>query len=292
MSNEKPRKVLVVGASGKQGGAAARALLARGHAVRAMTRDPESPRLAELRAAGVEVVRGDLLDAASLQAAMTGVDAAFGMTTPFEKGEETEVAQGEALVDAARATKLPHLVFSSVGGADKRTGIPHFDSKHEVESYLWASGVPATILGPVYFMENLFFPQNIDHLRKGVYGVPMSAGRSLQQVAVEDIGRFAAAMIEGGAKYHGRRYDLAGDDLTGTRAAELLSAALGKPVQFQEIPIAVIRSFSDDMARMYEWFERAGYDTDIAALRAEFPDVGFQRYDQWLAKQPLAKLLG
>ena len=144
------RTILVTGATGQQGGAVARELLERGFGVRALTRDPEKPVARELAERGAEVVRGDLDDRPSLERALEGVHGVFSVQQFFEAGYEGEVRQGSGLAEAAKAADVSHLVYSSVGSAHRDTGLPHFESKWEVEE----SGVGYTILRPVFFMQN------------------------------------------------------------------------------------------------------------------------------------------
>ena len=125
------KPILVIGATGQQGGAVARALLAKGQKVRVMTRHPE--KTASLAQAGAEVVQGNLTNQADLQMALRGVYGVFAMSTPFEAGMEAEVRQGIMLADAAKQAGIAHYVYTSVGSAHRNTGIPHFDSKWKVE---------------------------------------------------------------------------------------------------------------------------------------------------------------
>ncbi|HEX7624464.1 MAG TPA: NmrA family NAD(P)-binding protein, partial [Anaeromyxobacteraceae bacterium] len=159
--------VLVAGATGKQGGAVARLLLEKGHRVRVLTRRPGAKPAASLLAAGAEVHEGDLEDAASVERAAEGADAFFLMATPFEQGVAAEVRQAERAAAGARSAGVKHLVYSSVAGADRDTGIPHFDSKREVERYVQGLGVPYTIVAPAFFMENLLGPMFLHGLRAG-----------------------------------------------------------------------------------------------------------------------------
>lgn len=138
--------VLVTGASGQQGGALGRNLLKEGIKVRALTRSPEKGSV--LKSLGAEVVTGNFNDPKSLQLALNGVKKAFLMTTLFEEGMDAEVKQGKTMVDAVKAANVEHLVFSSVADADSETGIPHFDTKRQVEQYIQKIGLPATILPP------------------------------------------------------------------------------------------------------------------------------------------------
>ena len=121
--------VLVTGATGKQGGHLVRELLARGHSVRALTRKPESPAAAALAERGVTIVPGNFDDEGSLERAARGVDTVFAMSTPFEGGSKTETLEGINILRAASRVRVKHFVYSSVAGADRASGIPHFDSK-------------------------------------------------------------------------------------------------------------------------------------------------------------------
>src|SRR5476649_2804814 len=146
--------VVVTGSTGKQGGAVARGLLERGHKVRAVTRDPNSSQAKSLANAGATLVAASLEDTAAITKALEGATSLFAMTTPFGGGTDAETRQGVAAADGARAAGV-HLVFTSVNSANRQTGIPHFDSKYEVEKHIAKVGIRATILAPVYFMENL-----------------------------------------------------------------------------------------------------------------------------------------
>ena len=275
--------VLVTGVTGQQGSAVARSLLARGHRVRGLTRRADSPRASAAVALGIEIVEGDFADPSSLADAFTGVEAVYAMTTPFEAGIDAETAQGIALVDAAQKAGVPHFVFSSVASADQATGIPHFDSKYRVEEYLRGTDLAWTITAPVYFMDNLFFAQNLDALKNGAYAVPLPADMPLQQIALGDLGAFAAHVIEDPERFTGKRIDIASDDLTSAESAAALSTALGREVDTVEVPLEAIRSFSEDMALMYEWFISTGYTADVEALRSEHPEVGWHRFGDWAA---------
>lgn len=276
-------QVLVTGVTGKQGGAVARRLLARGHAVRGLTRKLDSDAAKDLVKAGVELRRGDLEDRASVDAAIRGVDAVFSMTTPFEKGMATETRQGVTVADAAKAAGV-FLVYTSVGGADRNTGIPHFDSKYEVEKHIRSVGAAATVLAPVDFMENAKFSR--DQLAQGVFATPIAADRKLAQIAVADIAACAVSVLEHRERHEGKRYDLGGDELSGNEAVAILSRVKGKPFKYFQIPMEMIRQrMGDDGAKMYEWFERVGYTIDLAALRRDFPDVEWHTFEAWAREQ-------
>ncbi len=280
-----PLTIQVTGATGKQGGAVAHNLLDRGHDVRAVTRNPGSPAARALVAGGAELLVCDFDDPESLASAMAGVHGVFAMSTPFEGGVDAEIAQGKSIALAAHNAGVRHLVYTSVAGADQATGIPHFDSKYEVERYIRSIGVPYTVIAPAYFMENLFFPGALAGIKQGVYASPLTEGRLLQQVAVADIGRFTALVFEKGILFLGKRVEIASGNLAGKHVVHALSVVTKRDVTYKQIPMELVRADSEDMALMYEWFERVGYDVDIETLRTDFPEVGWHGYADWLAEQ-------
>ena len=285
-----PARVLVTGATGKQGGAVARALLARGHRVRALTRNVASRGARALAEAGAELVVGDFARRASLDQAIGGVDAVFAMATPFEAGLDAETRQGVALADAAKAAGV-FLLYSSVGSADRQTGIPHFDSKYLVERHIQDIGVAHAILAPVFFMENAT-TFGREQLAQGVYALAMPGDRTLAQITVADVGACAAAVLEDRQRYAGQRFDIAGDDLTGHEAVDILTRVSGRPFTYVEVPKEMVRArLGYDIVLMYEWFERVGYAIDRTALRAAFPTVHWHSFEDWAREQPWREIL-
>ena len=281
------KRIFVAGGAGNQGGAVISALLERGHEARTMARDPQADGAAALAKRGVEVVPGDMADPAALRRAMASVDGAYLMTTFFEKGVDGEVLMGRNMLDAAKADNVGHVVLSSVGGADRNTGIPHFDSKYRVERYAREIGAPVTVSAPAYFMDNVFAPWNIDVVKTESFGMAMPGDRPLQQIAVRNIGEFAVALFERGEKVVGERYDIAGDELSGAEMARQLSEALGRTIKYSELPIAGLRAQSEDTAVMFEWLNAVGYSADIDGLRREFSDVNWLRFADWAKTQSL-----
>ncbi|MFL5357324.1 NmrA/HSCARG family protein [Archangium sp.] len=280
------KRVLVTGATGKQGGAVTKSLLARGHRVRALCRNPTSPTAEALARRGVELVPGEIQGAA-LEGAMRDVDAAFALCTPFE-GIREELRNGFALVDAARRAGLEHLVYSSAGSADRDTGIPTFESKRQIEEHLRESGVPYTIVGPAYFMENLGEPFTRGHLRKGVLARWMPVECKLQYIAVEDIGAFVTHVFENRERFLGRRIDLAGDELDGAEAAAVFSRVLGREIQPVALPLEsfnVPGELGASIAIMLRWLGSTGFNADINGLRREYPEVGWHTLEDWVRAQ-------
>jgi uncharacterized protein YbjT (DUF2867 family) len=281
--------VVVTGATGQQGGAVVKSLLERGHAVRAVTRHTDSAKARALASAGVTLVGAALEDTAALTRALDGATSLFAMTTPFEGGTQAETRQGISAANAAKAAGV-HLVFTSVGSANRRTGVPHFDSKYAVEQHIARIGVPATVLGPVYFMENLYFGK--EQLAKGIYATPLPAARQLAQVAVADIGAVAARVLEDPRRFAGKRFDLASDELTGNDVVAVLSRVTGRPFSYFQVPLEIVRQrMGQELVEMYQWFDRVGYTVDRAALRREFPDVAFQGFESWAKAQDWKTLL-
>src|SRR5438128_2639158 len=286
---QKKLTVVVTGSTGKQGGAVARGLLERGHKVRAVTRDPDSSQAKLLANAGATLVAASLEDTAAIKKALEGAASLFAMTVPFG-GTDAETRQGIAAADAAKAAGV-HLVFTSVGSANRQTGIPHFDSKYEVEKHIAKVGVRATILAPAFFMENLYFGK--EQLAKGIYAVALPPTRMLAQIAVADIGAVAVRVLEDAGRFTGKRFDLAGDELTGNDVVAILSRVTGRLFAYYQVPLDVIRQrMGEDGAKMHEWFDRVGFTADRATLRREFPDVAFQDFESWAKKQDWNALLG
>ncbi|WP_433268243.1 NmrA/HSCARG family protein [Micromonospora vinacea] len=273
--------VLVIGATGRQGGAVADLLLQHGHDVTAYVRTPESPPAQALSAAGARLVVGDLGDPVALADAAHGVDAVFGLSVPFGSGgKDEEVTQGRLLVDAAAEA---HLVYSSVRGADRmvETDIDHADSKQHIEAYLRKQQIRATVLGPVYFMENVL-NTGFSRLTDGVLANPLSPGKPLDQVTVRDIAGLAVHAIEHPERFVGERIDVASDRVTGEEAARILGDVLGREVPYQQLPLHQVRQWAgDEIADMFQRFEDNTDFVDVDALHAAYPDVAWHRYADW-----------
>jgi uncharacterized protein YbjT (DUF2867 family) len=258
--------ILITGATGQQGGAIARELLAAGHRVRAMTRNPAGDAAKALAALGAEVVQGDLNDEASLRRALAGAWGAFAVQNTWEAGVEQEEVQGKVFAKLAREAGVQHLVYASVGSAHRATGIPHFDNKWRIEETIRGLGFPSfTILRPVFFMENLAGPWFKPAIDQGTLAVGIAPETKLQMIAVADIGKYGRLAFERHAELNGTAVDIAGDELTMPEVAAILSAELGRPVTHFQVPLEEVRKASEDFAIMLEWFDRVGYEADIAA---------------------------
>ena len=276
--------ILVTGATGQQGGSVARQLLAAGHNVRAMTRNPDSEAAKALAGLGAEVVQGDLNDPVSLERAMQGAWGVFGVQNTWEAGVEGEEAQGKRLAEIARDNGVQHFVYSSVGSADRNTGIPHFDSKYRVEETIRSLGLPSyTILRPVFFMENLVSPWFKPAIDEGTLAIGIEPDTRLQMIAVADIGKYGRLAFEKHEELNGQAIDIAGDELMMPDAADVVGEASGKSISHFQVPIEQVREFSDDFASMLEWFDAVGYSVDIAGNAAKY-GIAPTSFKEWASE--------
>lgn len=264
--------ILVSGATGQQGGAVARHLLDRGFRVRALTRNSEQEAARKLAEGGAEVVEGDFLDRPSLDRALDGAYGAFSVQNFWTAGAEGEIRQGKAFADAAADAGVEHFVYSSVGSAHRDTGIVHFDSKWEIEEYIRDLDLPATILRPVFFMEN--WAGFKDAIQSGTLALPLSPDTTLQQIAVDDVGAFAAMAFADPDEWIGREIDLAGDEPSMRETAATFTRVTGHEVRYRRMPWADFEDQAgEESAVMFRWFEEVGYEADIEELREMHPEL-------------------
>ncbi|WP_406285303.1 NmrA/HSCARG family protein [Streptomyces sp. NBC_00209] len=266
------RVILVAGATGKQGGAVARALLDSGWGVRALVRDPDAYGALALKEAGAVLVRGDLDDARSLDAALAGAYGVFSVQTfAGPDGFDGEIRQGKAVADAAARAGVAHLVYSSVDGAERPRDVRHFASKGEIERHIEALGLPATVLRPTFFLSNF---EGLGPRGDGdelTLTLALDADTRLQMVSPDDIGALAAAAFADPADYLGRIVEMAGDVLTGPQIAEVFARAAGRPVRFVSMPVEQHRAHSEEMGAMFAWFNEVGFRAEVADLRRALP---------------------
>jgi uncharacterized protein YbjT (DUF2867 family) len=278
------RLILVTGVTGQQGGAVARELLAHGYSVKGMTRKLEGENAKVLAKLGVKMSQGDLDDAVSLERAIEGVWGLFAVQNTWEAGVEREEEQGKRIATIAKKLGVQHFVYSSVGSAHRKTGIPHFDNKWRVEETVRGLGFPSyTILRPAFFMENFLSPWFKPGIDQGKLMVGIKPETVLQMIAVQDIGKYGLWAFEKHQQLNGREIDIAGDARTMPETAEIISKAAGKKIEFAQVPIEEVRKFSEDFAIMYEWFDRVGYNADIKA-RARESGIPPTTFAEWVAK--------
>ncbi len=272
--------ILVTGATGNQGGAVARHLLQRGNfAVRAFVRDPNKPAAQALQQAGAELVTGDFSDRASVDRALQGAYGVFSIQTFLtEGGLEAEIRDGKTVADAAKAAGIQHFVYSSVGSAERNTGIPHFDSKFQVEEYIRSLGLPYTIMRPVFFFYN--YNSMRPMVEQGTLPQPLSPKTKLQQLSEEDYGAMVAEVFDRPTEFLNREIEIASVNMTMPEIAAAFSHVLGKPVEYQQIPFeAFEQQAGEEITLMYRWFENVGYGANLAQLKRDFPaPTDFESY--------------
>ena len=275
--------ILITGATGRQGGAVVRHMLPKGWKLRALTRNAKGSAAQELSRQGVEVVGGDLEDPASLNIALSGAYGAYSVQDFWSVGAQREVLQGKNLADAAKKAGVAHFVYSSVGGAERNSGISHWESKWEVEQHVRKLKLPATILRPAAFMENYYIDQVEIGILKGKLTDPIRADKAYQTIAVDDIGAFVALAFERPKEFIGAEIEIAGSELTNAQAAEVFGRVLGKKVKFQRIPLPIVRFvLGKEFYQMFRWFNQAGFKADIEGLRRRYPEVRLRSLEQWL----------
>jgi uncharacterized protein YbjT (DUF2867 family) len=275
--------ILVTGATGLQGGATARHLLAGGWTVRALVRDPHSPGATELARAGAELVVGDMDDRDSLDAAVRGAHGVFSVQPAYIAPDyaENELQRGLNVASAAHATGVAHLVYASVGSANRGSGIPHWEVKWEIEQHIRALGIPAAVLRPVMFMEYHADPTY------GVYGQAahirtIPPDERVQLVAVSDIGAFAALAFADPRRFVGQAVELAGDELSLDQLLSAITRATGRHVaDIAGRTPADPSTAESEFAAMTSSF--CGWRADIPALRTLHPAL--LDFDTWLAQE-------
>ena len=275
--------IAVTGATGQQGGAVARKLLAEGWKVRALTRDINKPAAQELKSLGAEVVAGDLDKRDELDAAFKGAYGVFSVQNFWlpNVGFEGEVRQGKAVADAAKAAGVQHLLYSSVGAAHRGMGQKHFESKWIIEQYIHSLDIPNTILRPAAFMDNYNWSR--PNILNGTFtGRGLRAEKGTQIIAVEDIGVFVALAFANPQAYLGKTIELAGDELSESQIADTLAKVIGRPVKLVPPTPGTGQRSEEEMVAMFNFFNGEGYDADIPALRKLHP--GLLRFEEYLRK--------
>lgn len=274
--------VLVTGATGTQGGATARALLAAGWQVRFLTRKPASAAATALAALGAQACRGDMNDPSSLDGAIAGAHAVFSVQRPDSDGSDSERRHGLALVEAARRAGVRHFVHTSVCEAGRHTQFPRWSSgywyqkywtdKWDIEEAVRHAGFEHwTVLKPAFLMDN-FVPPKVNnmfpHLREGRLLTAFAPTTRLQMIAGSDVGAFACAAMLAPTRFHAKDIDLAAEAPTMDEVAAAIGRVTGKSIRVECVSPAEARSAGmfPGWVRSQEWTNEAGYRADIGAL--------------------------
>jgi uncharacterized protein YbjT (DUF2867 family) len=263
--------VLVVGSTGRQGGAVAAALLAAGHHVRAMTRNLAHPAANALRLRGARLAWADLDDERRVRDSLQGADAVFVIMAAAPGDAAAAVRRTLTLAELARQHDVGHAVFSLCAGPAGASGPPG-----EVEQYARAIRLPHTFVRPAFIMESLLAPPLLARLRNGELALPVPHGTPVQQLALADFGRFVRVALERRADFLGRDIHVAGDELTPAAMAATLARVLGQPIRFAAAPPAAAAQSPQSPA--------AGR-ADVARLRRDYPLVDWHTLEGWARRQ-------
>ncbi|XP_030067337.1 nmrA-like family domain-containing protein 1 [Microcaecilia unicolor] len=293
--------IVVLGATGAQGGSVARALLTDGtFAVRAVTRDPEKPAAKELKQQGAQVLKGDLDDKKSLETAFTGVYGAFVVTNFWELlsrnndahlSRDKEVEQGKRVADIAKRLGLKHVVFSGLENVKKLTKgqleVPHFDGKGEVEEYFRAIGVPMTSVRLSFYFENFlsYLKDQKDPSGNG-YLLPYPMGDvPMDGFPVCELGPVVVSLLKAPDQYIGKDIGLSAEKLTIEQYAAIISKHFGVPVKDAKMSVEAYKKLgfpgAHELGLMFAFYLTKP-DRDVALTSKLNPKI--QKFDAWLAK--------
>ncbi|OZI07950.1 NAD(P)-dependent oxidoreductase [Siphonobacter sp. BAB-5385] len=225
-------KILITGATGGVGSALTQQLAQRGIPFRALVRS-EKEALATLP--GVEVVRGDFNDPASLARALQGIERAFLLTSSSEQAEQQQLT----FVAEARRAGVQHLVKLSQLAADLHSPVRFLRYHAVVEEAILETGLTYTFLRPNLFMQGLLgFRSSI--AQQGLFFAAIGDAK----ISLIDVHDIAAVAVEAltGEGHTGKTYTLTGSEaLSHSEIAQQLSAVLHKPVHFQEVSPELMR---------------------------------------------------
>lgn len=276
------RRVFVCGATGRQGGAVSRSLLAHGFEVLALTRSPRSPAAEELQRLGARVVVGDLSQAKTLVPHLKDVEGVFSVQNYWERGvgADGEVRQAESLLAAAHEAGTPHVVQSIMARASTFDGIPHFQSKERIAARLRRGPLlPYTTLGTVWFMDNILDPK-----MGGAMTLPVLAGSldrhvAFPMLAAADIGKACAKIFQSPSVYAAKHIDLIGDRLTVDQMKQVYRRVTGRRPKSYSMPRWMLRWINKEFAEQLAWHNRVDFDGQPDQLRAWLGDpITFENF--------------
>jgi uncharacterized protein YbjT (DUF2867 family) len=301
--------ITVLGATGAQGGGLVRAIAEDRDGpftVRAISRNPDSDKSRALSALGVEVVAGDSDDPAGLDRAFAGAYGAFCVTNFWEHfSVERDIVQATNMARATRKAGLQHVIWSTLEDTRKwvpledsrlptlqgKYKVPHFDSKGSVDSVFAGEAAPTSYLLAAFYWENfIYFGLGPRKKPDGdlVLALPLG-GIQLPGIAAGDIGKCAYGIFRRGPEAAGKRFGIAGENLSGADMAAKMARALGRKVEFSDVPFDVFRGLgfpgAEDLGNMFEFHAILGDEF----LRSRDPGLsrslnpGLLDFDSWLA---------
>lgn len=277
------KTILVTGATGRQGAAVVRHLLKNKWPVKALSRTPDSVLSKKIKDMGVEVVKGDMSNIDSLKKAMEGCYGVYSVQNFFEYGGIKEIEYGKNMADAAKVSGISHFIYNSVGGAERNSGVDHFETKFAIENHIRKIGIDSTIFRPVAFMENYFIMQVYKSLLNGKFVDAVSANKKFQTIAVDDIGAYVALAFDQPEKFKGIALEIAADEITNLQRVEIFSKVMGRKIKFSKMPLLVARIFiGKEFYKMFKWFNDAGFAANIEENKTNFPEVNLISLETWL----------
>lgn len=284
------RKIaFVTGATGRQGGAVVRHLLNSDWSVRALTRDPKKRKAIKLKKLGADVIKGDLDKAKHLRLFFEDADAVFSVQNPWITGLEKEVIHGKKIAEMAANMGVGHLVYSSAGSGKPGTGVPHFESKLQIERYIKELGISYTILRPAGFMELMTDKEFVPPLVAwNVTGKMLGNNFPLTWIACDDIGAITAKILENPGKYAGKEFSIAGDKKSMAECKEIYRTVYDKIPFRIPAPVWLFKWMQKDLYQMYQWMKNDLIPDDlIEDTRAIHP--GIMNIEAWMKKKKFTK---
>ncbi|WP_395821236.1 NmrA/HSCARG family protein [Devosia sp.] len=266
---------LILGATGLQGGAVAQEMLKRGRSVRVLTRRASSPKAKALAEQGAQVVEGDLSQPDSLASAFEGIESVFSVQDFYAPGVGLvgELEQGRTVIAAAKAAGVRHIVQSSMGDGKAPGGPEHFISKALLERDIKRSGLSWTLLGTVWFMDNLLNPEMKPHLMFPVLAGSLRADTPFQMLAIEDLGWVATEAMTDPDNWTGRKINLAGEVMTVPEMKRVYREVTGKQPKGWRIPAAMFRILVPEFAEQLAWHNKVNFAFGTQELRAAKPNA-------------------
>ena len=276
MASNEGKTIVVVGATGRQGGQVVRHLLNQGWRVRGLTRKPESKKAAELKALGAEVVRADLDDGASLEAAFADAYGLYTIQIPVSGKIEVEINQGRNVAQAAKKTGIRHIVYGSAGlGGNRKTGIEQWDAKEEITQIMYGLGLPLTRLRPLAFMELMTDPSYYPSSSTW-YVWPRLSGinRPIGWISVQDVGAIAAKAFADPDEFIGKDLPLAADVKSLSECREIYKEVTGKYPSRFPMPLFLFEKFvGKDLANMWRWLRTNHFDLSTDPTQEVHPEA-------------------
>ena len=269
------KTIVVIGATGRQGGEVAQNLVRQGWRVRGVTRKPESKKAAGLKARGVEVVKADLEDTASLEAAFENAYGVYNMQAHAPGRIEVEIRQGRNTAQAAKRTGVKHLVYGSAGPGHTKTGIEQWDAKQEITRTMKDLGLPLTVLRPMAFMELMsdssYYPNSSTWY---IWPNLMGTERKIPWISVQDVGAIAAKAFANPDDYLGRDLPLAADAQSLAECREIYREVNGKYPSRFPMPMFLFEKFvGKDIPNMWRWLRTNPVSLETRQTYEVYPET-------------------